>query len=84
MSTQAQSTNVFLGTVEKIAKGLQGPYAVARLKDGDVITFSLGSNVWDGDDAPSLGEQVELSKLRKLRLGWRAFTAHRIKLTQEG
>lgn len=59
--------------VEKvIPDGKHGPYAVVYSKELGSVTFSLGNDVWDGEECPEPGTYVMLSKLRKKRAGWRA------------
>ncbi len=59
--------------VEKIiSNGKHGPYAVARSKELDSITFSLDMGVWKENGWPEPGTCVILSKIRRKRAGWRA------------
>lgn len=63
--------------------GKHGPYAVATTEELVSITFSLDDSVWEGEDAPELGEVVLLSKLRKKRAGWKAMHGRRFRLSDE-
>ena len=70
--------------VEKIIdKGQHGPYAVAKGKELDNITFSLKSPVWEEEDWPEPGMYVVLSRVRKKRAGWRANRGRFLKPSDE-
>ena len=64
-------------TVTGIIPG-NSPYAVAESQDvSDTVTFSLGTtrNVWSEDSPPTVGSEVILTDVRKVRGKWRAFSA---------
>ena len=54
--------------------GKHGPYAVASHTELGDITFSLDQSVWEDVDWPEEGTIIVLSKLRKKRAGWRAYS----------
>lgn len=65
----------YTGVVEKvILNGRHGPYAIASVDQLGSVTFSLDKSVWQENDLPGEGFQVELSDIRKKRAGWRAMT----------
>lgn len=64
-------------TVTSIISG-NSPYAVAESQDvPDSVTFSLGTtrNVWSEDNPPTVGSEVILTDVRKVRKKWRAYSA---------
>ncbi len=78
MSIESPEQKVFRAVVERVAHGINGKYAASFVNGIGIVTFSLDSDVWDGDDPPLTGEEVSLTKLRKMRSGWRALQASRI------
>lgn len=66
---------IYKGIVEKVVQGAHGPYGVVRHADLGSVTFSLLPPVWNEEDVPECGMEVETRMLRKKRGGWRAMRA---------
>ena len=65
----------YSAVVQKVfPNGKHGPYAVASHADLGDVTFSLEPPVWEDVDWPDEGLTVVLSKIRKKRAGWRAYS----------
>lgn len=62
-----------------VIDGKHGPYAVTSHDKHGSITFALTDDVWRENEYPELGEIVHLSKLRKMRGGWRSMEARHLR-----
>jgi hypothetical protein len=78
------------GRVQGVYPGRHGFYAVVtiertntRLREQELITFSLNRNVWSEDQHPENGESVHLSDFTEKRKGWRARKARFWRLSDE-
>ena len=69
---------VFRGEVKRIHQA-SVRFAVTEVLGKGSVTFSLDRKVWDGEDDPVTGEEVQLSRLRLVHGKWRALEARRIK-----
>ena len=80
----AKKKRIFQATVQKIAKGKHGRYAVATSEDVlGSITFSLNYPYWQEVNDPDPGTVVELSDLRRKKAGWRAMRARDLQPTEK-
>lgn len=67
----------YIAVVDRVIyKGKHGlPYAFAISEEIGTVTFSLHNNVWQEPEFPEPGMYVVLSKIRRKRAGWRAYSA---------